>query len=130
MPRHFTTMTENDATRVALRKKKVSNKQAARKRQALIRKASMRRRQRRLQGPAETVSPEYMRLRNFARLIDVDPRTLARYLAAGMPCLGARRHARIVHVPDALAWLSERAGKRRRGRPRNVDRDLDSDTIE
>jgi hypothetical protein len=129
MPRHFTTRAKKIAARSAYHKKKAAKKQAALKRKALARKAAVRRRSRVLVR-AETVSPEYMRLRSFARLIDVDPRTLARYLAAGMPCLGARRHARIVHVPDALAWFAERAGKRRRGRPRNVDRRPDPDEAE
>ena len=62
---------------------------------------------------------EFARLRPFADSIDVHYRTTQRYVRAGMPVLRGHRCAVIVHIPTAIEWLKAR---RRRGRPRNLDR--------
>jgi len=68
-----------------------------------------------------TELPEWMNPKAFACWYGVSYRTVMRYLNAGMPAAGRRKHARRIAVAAAVVWLSA-LEKRKRGRPRNVDR--------
>lgn len=73
---------------------------------------------------------EFLSQKEVAAELKVTPRTIRRWIAAGMPCSVRRRKVCRINLAAARAWLADGPGvsapvvKRRIGRPRNLDRGM------
>lgn len=72
---------------------------------------------------------EFLSQEEVAAELKVTPRTIRRWIAAGMPCSVRRRKVCRINLTVARAWLAGGPGvkspaKKRMGRPKNTDRGL------